>query len=457
VATMQKYASDRNIAGTMRTFRSIKQSGVCLQSLMYSIVLQAWINCGNVQAAEDWMEEITEAGMADEMSYSALIKSLVKAHAVDKATALMKTMRRASITPTVDTFNDVLSGFAREYRFKESLSLLDEMHAQGAQPSSVTLNTIVKLMNGSRNMENQLYRVQQILSRYNLEASINGSELVFAPLPRLAAVISQAQASTVAPCAHEMHITGSLSQMKAVRKTLKQHGFLDSSERGCSPLDGHWETDHGLTVVIEGKLVRWSAQRASRLRFTNEDRTACKMMLYGEVTNARLMSPSMSPDATKTLMWDNGDVWHSFDGRVIGQNTLFSQNMTKTSRDHMQDQSYRARSNAVLRCVSKQALHVPSILEQTITQFLGNDLYYVRVQFESKWNPSKQDDYDDDMPSLEAEEDICNTVSRRHPRIGLRHSWAEKSSNCCGQRTLVNGEEVDDDCFSRHVRAVCWA
>jgi len=116
---------------------------------------------------------------------------------------------------------------------------------------------------------------------------------------------------------------------------------------------------------------------------------------------------------------------------------------------------YSARAKASLRCVSKQALGLPSILDDTISQFLGNDLYYIRVQFESKWNPSALDE--DELPLTEADNDICGSLSRRHPRVGLRHCWAERDANKCGQRTLVNGEEVDENAFSRHVRAVQWA
>jgi hypothetical protein len=256
-------------------------------------------------------------------------------------------------------------------------------------------------------------------------------------------------------------VNGSLAQVKAVRKTMKQFGFLDKSEVEAWPLDGHWESDLGLTVVIEGKLVRWSGQRASRLRFTTEDRRACVLRLYGVATQGRLVMPGQAPGATKTLIWDNGDVWHSYDGRVVGHDSLFSQSMTKTLRDKNQDEVYRARASIVLKCTSKQALGVPSILENTIIQFLGNDLYYVRLHYESTSSPAEtqrdpHNELSDELASTD-DADICNTLSRRHPRIGLRHCWAERGGDLCGQRTLVNGNEIDEDSFSRHMKMVTWA
>jgi len=311
------------------------------------------------------------------------------------------------------------------------------------------------------------------------------------PYPYLAGVLSHAKNmnTTRAPCAHEIRLSGRLPQMKAARRTLKQLGFLDKAENGGGPLDGHWETDLGFTVVIEGKIVRWSAMNASKLRYTKADRRACVLTLYGEASHGQLVPLSEAPDSSEVLRWDNGDVWYPCDGRAVGHHVLFSQTMTKTLRDTMQDDMYRARSWAVLKRVSKQTLHMPSVVEDAITQFLGNDLYYMSIQFESRWNPSLVNDdttlaslkvaehfdveekatqgicVDDDemlspeaiMPSLRQDHNICESLSRRHPRIGFRHCWADCSDDNCGQQTWVNGEELDDHCFCRHINAVTWA
>lgn len=471
VELMKKYASERNIVGAMRTFRLMKQKGE-LSSLVYNTMLQAHINSGNMYAAEDWMDEIKEAGMADELSFHILVKALVTAHALQKAYDLLKEMSQAGVKPQIATFNEVLGGFARENQVDEALSLLEEMHTQGVEPTSVTLNAIVKLMNGSRHSNLKLGAVDRVLKKYNLEAITNGPRSVVRrasidmatptpiPLPCLSAVVSHSNTAKQAPCAHDVQVTGTLSEIKAVRRTLKQLGFLDKAESGEWPLDGHWETGHGLTVVIEGKIVRWSGRHASRLRFTNEDRTACVLSLYREATQGQLVQ-STGIAATKTLRWNNGDIWYPCDGRAIGQHVLFTQTMTKTSRDEVQCEMYRARAKAVLKCVSKQALQMPAIFEETITQFLGNDLCYVRIHFESRWNPSKSEDAphsdDEELSLSDMSMDVCSSISRRHPKIGLRHCWADKSVNNCGQRTLVNGDVIDEACFNRHIKAVTWA
>lgn len=454
---MKTYAWERNIGAVMSTFRLIKQSGASLNSLMFNTVLQAFVNCGNTQAAEDWMEEIKEAGMLDECSFNILIKALVTACTIEKANkVLMNDMKSAGVQPSITAFNEVLSGFAREGRFQEARCLLDQMPLHGLQPTSITRNIIAKLLNGLRGTIFSLEAGMREGMRDG-GTSRNCETLVPVPVPspRLAAVIARAKdAKTIASCTHEVRLSGSLPQMKAARRTLNQLGFLQKCESGGGPLDGHWETDQGFTVVVEGKIVRWSARHASKLRYTSDDRSACSLTLYGEATHGHLVPLSEAPDGTQTLRWDNGDVWYPCDGRAIGQNILFSQTMTKTLRDTTQDQMYRARASAILKCVSTQALHMPSVFEDAILQFLGNDLYYISIHFESRWNPSRIDE-DDELLS-EASEDICASISRRHPRVGLRHCWAERGDGLCGQRTCVNGEEVDERCFGRHVGAVSW-
>lgn len=250
-------------------------------------------------------------------------------------------------------------------------------------------------------------------------------------------------------CTHEVNATGTLAQIKALRRTFKQQGFMDQEASDAWPLNGHWETEHGLTVIIEGKMVRWSRQRASKLTFTRKDRRTCMLGVYGEPTPGKLVSPqATNPGATRALKWGNGDVWHSYDGHNLGKNTVYSQTLSKTLRDDMQDDAYRSQADAMIKRVSKHRLGMPAFLEGIVVQFLGNDMYYVRVQFSSKWNPACK--CDDSDPT---EIDLFDSLSRRHPRVGLRHCWAEERAGCCGQRTLVNGEEVSEDILSRHTKA----
>jgi len=431
LSLMQKYAAAKNIKETLRTFRLIEQSGADLSSIMYNTVMRAWIKVGNVWAAESWMDEIKAAQMADESSFIILVRALMMVRDPEKAHALLHDMRDAGVSPTTAIFNEFLTGFARECLLNDGVSLLKDMDAAGVQPTSLTLDAVAKLVNSARKININIPSMQQIVAMTPWEPS---------HVPRLASLVSQVKmgAATEPLCVHEIEINGSRARVNAVRRTLQQHGFLGKAESQARPLDGHWQTDHGLTVIIDGKTARWSQQRASRLKFTSADSSTCTLRLYGEPAVGRLAEPIV-PGATKALRWDNGDVWHAYDGRVIGGTPLFSQSMTKTIRDKAQDKAYSMRANASLKCVSKQGLPLPSFLEDVLMEYLGNDLYVLCVHFESKTTI---------MPECFVD------VSCRHPRVGLRHCWVKPSVGSCGQRTLANGEETDEACFNRHIDAV---
>lgn len=442
---MQKYAAVGNIKETLHNFRMIQFSGENLTSTMYNTVLRAWIKCGNVWAAENLMEEIKQAGLADESTFVILMKALVRVSDLGKAYALLRSMRDAGVSPGIAIFNELLRGLARGGHFDDGLPLLKEMEAAGAQPTSFTFSIITKLVNSGRHIYQRWEDVRGSLAKYEQSLEIAPSRF-----PCLASVISRVAGAS--SCVHTVEMKGSWARIKALRKTLKQHGFMDKAESDGWPLDGHWETFDGHSIVIEGKIVRQSRECAYRLSFTSADRRECMLRFRGKSTRGHMTTPYVS-GATKALRWDNGDIWHSFDGRNMtmvtsdtpsmasfdGHSTFMSQSMTKISRDKAQDVTYRDHACAVLKCVCKQGLYLPMTLEDNVMEYLGNDLYYFQVHFMSKTTHA----------------DIFFDMSRRHPRVGFRHCWAKPGNGSCGQKTLVNGDETDEACFNRHIGAVC--
>jgi pentatricopeptide repeat protein len=460
VKLMETYALQRNISATVRIFNAMKKQGALLNGPVYNTVLLAWIKCGNVQAAEDWMEEMEESGMTDETSYNILVHGLVKACALDKAIALLRKMKAAHTITNATMLQCLLCSLSEEGRADEGISLFEEFCMADVAPTCLGLSTLVRLVNSSRCLTDckqvirlfRAYGMEPCTTSYRSaldmkEIAGKGQEPASAlkpviPWPHMAALLLRAPSVPSQLISHEVYIMGSLARIKAGRKALKQYGFMDKGESDEWPLNGQWETDHGLHVIIEGKMVRWSHQRASRLSFTQADRRTCKLTVYGEVTQGRLLPPT--PDESKTLRWDNGDVWRACESRIVGKTFMLSQTMSKTKCDTLQDEAHRVQMQAALQTVSKQRLSVPSLVEDNIVSFIGKNLYYVQIHFQSKWSPSV-------TPSSEAA--IFDILSRRHPHIGFRHCWLEPHTGCCGQRVLVNGGEVSEDIFTRHVKS----
>jgi hypothetical protein len=227
-------------------------------------------------------------------------------------------------------------------------------------------------------------------------------------------------------CANAIHISGEFSQVKAARRTLKKYGLMDTCDCARFPLDGHWKTEHGLVVVIERKTVRWTPQRASRLRFTGIDRRSCSLSMYGELVQGKFVS-ELIPGIAKSITWSNGTVWHCIEGSLVGQATLQSQTMTKIARDESGDEIIRSRAGSALQLVSKSGLHLPYDCSHDILQCIGSTTYSVQVRFNSNESP----------PWAAGEEfDFLTRIAQNHPLCRIRHEWTGGSQGLCGQRII---------------------
>jgi len=340
VALMHDSASDCNIKDTLRIFRSIRQSGAMLTSPMYNAVLQAWINCGNIWAAESWMEdEIKEAGMADENSFLILIKALMRIRDLEKVRALLRSIVTEGQAPSIAFFDELFLCFAQGGFFDEGLSLLRYIDDGGIRPSSLTLLAIAELVNSARNVAERSGDIQKLLASFDFQSGIHLSGCTYpSEVPCLLSVALAAGSSMSFPFAHDITIIGSMVEVKRVQETMTEPWF------------------EGLEV----------------------------------------------------------------------------------QHDKQQNEASRAQVIAVLKCVGKQSLCMPVSLEEAIMLYIGSDLYKLHAHFEGGF--------------VDAE--LLKSISLTHPRIGVRHCWAVRSSGCCGQRTLVNGEETDEPCFKRHINAV---
>lgn len=320
--------------------------------------------------------------------------------------------------------------------FEEGLELYSVMAVTGVQMNIKTRLLMIKLLSHTRVLREASKLLRGLESTLCVPALSSSKPQLM--LPPLAATVAR-NADTVQMCTNHIKITGDLPDLRAACRSLKKNGFMKRCKDDKFQLNGHWVTEHGLNVIIEGKIVRWSPKRASRLKFLDNSRDSCSLGVYGENTVGRLLPPTIA-EATKTLKWDNGDVWQQFEESRIAHAAVVSQSMTKVSRDDTRDEVVRAQVDAKLKCVSRDGMNLlPNCLDQVL-QFLGSDTYVVEVNFDCKDGPAWMD--------AEAGTDFVNSLSICHPRVGFRHCWADQSKDVCGQRTILQGKEVDEETFT---------
>lgn len=228
-------------------------------------------------------------------------------------------------------------------------------------------------------------------------------------------------------CSDSIRIAGSLAEVKAVRKALFRLGLFKANSSEQFPLNGHWETGHGMRVTIEGKLVRWTQKRASRLRFRDHGRSKCTLDIYGEKTNGCLVLDPVNR-STKQLIWDNGDIWHSLDGGMIGQAHILEQRMTKIESNTAADMAEQLEMRRKLKSASPAGLGLLPECQNLIEMFIGRNEFFFHLQFRTE-----------DSFCSSAIDGFLSSLSGSHGSARLTHQWRCPTSGAVEEATWSNG------------------
>merc|ERR1719162_998686 len=150
ITMIRNCAAENNLQGAISVFDSLETSGVDLNSVIYNTVLDACVECRDLRAAEKWMEEVQDAGMADVVSFNTLIKAHLKNDNFEKARSLMDEMKQKNLQPSRVTFNELINAMVMkggESRRSEIWDLVSEMREAGVKPNQVTCSILMKKSN----------------------------------------------------------------------------------------------------------------------------------------------------------------------------------------------------------------------------------------------------------------------------------------------------------------------
>jgi pentatricopeptide repeat protein len=153
ITMIRNCAAENNLQGAISVFDSLERSGVDLNSVIYNTVLDACVECHDLKAAEAWMEQTKNAGMADVVSFNTLIKAHLQSENFEKARSLMEEMRKEGLQPNRVTFNELINAMVNKGgagRRNLTWDIVDEMIAAGVKPNQVTCSILLKsLKNGA--------------------------------------------------------------------------------------------------------------------------------------------------------------------------------------------------------------------------------------------------------------------------------------------------------------------
>lgn len=158
VAMIRNCGATGNLKGAKDLFNSLIASGVEMNAVIYNTVLDACVECRNLEAAESWMGVIKEKGFVDVVSYNTMIKAYLQIEDFAKAKSLVSEMKVGGLQPNRVTFNELVNGLVSKdagnvLRRSEIWALIREMTEAGVGPNQVTCSILLKNLNASSKEE----------------------------------------------------------------------------------------------------------------------------------------------------------------------------------------------------------------------------------------------------------------------------------------------------------------
>ena len=97
---IRKCAAERNLAGAKAVFEAAETGGAELNSFVYNALVDACVECQDLRAAQDVMEQTRQAGMLDIVTFNTLIKAYLQRGQFAKGRVLMDKMKKKAFSRT---------------------------------------------------------------------------------------------------------------------------------------------------------------------------------------------------------------------------------------------------------------------------------------------------------------------------------------------------------------------
>eukprot|EP00416_Gambierdiscus_australes_P026198 CAMPEP_0171061560 /NCGR_PEP_ID=MMETSP0766_2-20121228/4515_1 /TAXON_ID=439317 /ORGANISM="Gambierdiscus australes, Strain CAWD 149" /LENGTH=738 /DNA_ID=CAMNT_0011517259 /DNA_START=86 /DNA_END=2302 /DNA_ORIENTATION=+ len=143
VALLKSFGSEQRLADATEVFQACPEKTPCL----YNALLDACIDCQELQVADRIMAEAVAANMADVVTYNTIIKKHLQHGQFERVRTLIESMPGG---PNSVTFNELIDATIKANP-EGAWVLLDEMRACGLRPTGVTCSILLKsIQRGSK-------------------------------------------------------------------------------------------------------------------------------------------------------------------------------------------------------------------------------------------------------------------------------------------------------------------
>lgn len=160
-------ASKGDLAGAMNIFESLEAAGADLTHSVFNSLLDACVECRDMNQAELLMKRMVADGMVDACSYNTMIKAHLQDWDYQKARGVMDTMRQAGCMPNPVTYNELINALVRsdqDAHRAQVWEVIDEMKLNDVRPNKITCSILLRCLK-ARSPPADVARVMELTDR----------------------------------------------------------------------------------------------------------------------------------------------------------------------------------------------------------------------------------------------------------------------------------------------------
>eukprot|EP00746_Dinoflagellata_sp_MGD_P098511 gnl/MRDRNA2_/MRDRNA2_39767_c1_seq1.p1 gnl/MRDRNA2_/MRDRNA2_39767_c1~~gnl/MRDRNA2_/MRDRNA2_39767_c1_seq1.p1 ORF type:complete len:1084 (-),score=202.65 gnl/MRDRNA2_/MRDRNA2_39767_c1_seq1:59-3310(-) len=164
IAMIQSCSARKNLDGAFSIFEALQKKGSELTLSIYNTLLDACVECNNLEQAKKLMKKMIAAGKIDVVSYNTMIKAQVGANCFDDAYRLVRQMVEEGHKPNHITYNELINGYIKKRELGKVWNVITEMQDAGVTPNHVTCSILLKDL-GQTSSKSDITRIMDLISK----------------------------------------------------------------------------------------------------------------------------------------------------------------------------------------------------------------------------------------------------------------------------------------------------
>mmetsp|Transcript_49838 Transcript_49838/g.131726 ORF Transcript_49838/g.131726 Transcript_49838/m.131726 type:complete len:822 (-) Transcript_49838:39-2504(-) len=169
------FGKEGNLRAATALFEQLKRTGAPMNPLIYNCLLEACVQCNDLQAARKHFERMKGEGLADVVSYNTVMKGYLSGGDLEGAHRLLKDMAKDGVAANRITYHGLLNVMVLRGDTSGIWRLTSQMKEEGLSANAVTCSILLKAVT-SRLQATGLTRVLKLMD----EDEVPVDEVLFA-------------------------------------------------------------------------------------------------------------------------------------------------------------------------------------------------------------------------------------------------------------------------------------